>query len=79
MQPIQYVVRGHAGYARTDWIELVPIEPFQTEDSILSAWRDTGWDWFWNFNDEEDFEDIEPELDMWVEEYDPEEHDGLLS
>lgn len=36
------------------------------------------WDHFWNHNNEEDFEDMGPEVDGWAEEYDEEKHGGKI-
>jgi hypothetical protein len=79
MEPKQYVFRYSAGMVGTDMIILVPVQPFQTEQTICDEYRQEAEDWFWQFNDGKDFEEFEPELDYWVEEYNPDEHDGLLN
>lgn len=72
----KYVVFWHAGMCGTDCNS--GVVEFDNETQAIDAFYSEADDWFWQFNEEEDFKDIEPEIDIWAEEYNPEKHDGAI-
>lgn len=71
------VFRGHADAVGTDYAQLEEIdEPITVEE--LDEWaREIGTDWADSYGceSEEELEDC----DWWWEEYNPEEHDGIIT
>jgi phosphoribosyl-AMP cyclohydrolase len=58
-------VNYSAGMCGTDTSEVVEAN---SEEEAVESMLDTAWDWFWSFQQEEDWEGLEPELDIWAEE-----------
>lgn len=58
-------VNYSAGICGTNTSEVVEAN---SEEEAVELITDTAWWWFWNFNREEDYEELEPELDIWAEE-----------
>lgn len=70
-----YVVHYSAGVCGTDRNEKVEAD---SEEDAVEQIEDTAWDWREQFADEEEDLEIEPELDIYAELYDPAKHDGLF-
>lgn len=62
-----FAVQTHAGMCGTDAIDGIWAKNIEEAVAQMIDW---GWEHFWNYNSEEDFEDIEAELDIWAEPWD---------
>lgn len=70
----KWIVQYDAGMCGTDMaVAVLAID----EDSAVRQCSDEADDWFWNFNEDEDDDGMEPEINIWAEEYDPKKHDML--
>lgn len=71
-----YFFKYHAGMCGTDMAGLAIGE---SAEKVCDELQPEVEDWFWNFNDESDFEDMEPEVEgAWAEEYVPKKHDPYI-
>ena len=75
---MRFVVHYDAGMCGTDHEEITDDGEFESQDQVYEAFNDSAWEYFWQFNDESDFEDYEPENNLWVEPFDQEVHGDLL-
>jgi hypothetical protein len=74
---MRFVVHYDAGMCGTDHEEVTD-DSYENQNQVYDAFNEAAWEHFWQYNDESDFEDLEPENNLWVEPFDQEVHGDLL-
>lgn len=76
----KYVVFWNAGLCGTDHNSGIVEydETYSEQEIVMDYWPEAvEWAQNWQEEDESD-EEVEERVEIWVEEYDPEKHDGVL-